>query len=83
MSAGNVIGDLTQALNCKSNCDCCSQGKVQQEQSSRQINDLAQRVAEIERYINKLDEDLIDAGLKFRVMGNKFEQIFKIFKGLE
>jgi hypothetical protein len=83
MSAGNVIGDLTQAKNCKGNCDCCFQGKVQQEQISRQQNDLSQRIAKIEQYINQLDKDLIDAGSMFRAMGDKFDQIFKVFKGLE
>jgi cell division protein FtsB len=83
MSVNNVIGDLTQALNCKGKCDCCSQSQVQQQQLSNQINDLARRVAKIEQYINKLDEDLINAGSKFREMGDIFEKIFQIFKGLK
>ncbi|MBK1990998.1 hypothetical protein A0J48_026420 [Sphaerospermopsis aphanizomenoides BCCUSP55] len=58
MSAGGVIGDLTQSLNCSGGkCDCCFQQKVQQEESFRQINDLSARVAKLEAYIAELERD--------------------------
>jgi hypothetical protein len=58
MSAGGVIGDLTQSLNCGGGkCDCCTQSRIQKESLSRSINDLAARVAKLEAYIAELERD--------------------------
>jgi prefoldin subunit 5 len=78
MSAGGVIGDLTQSLNCGGNCDCCFQSKVQQQELSNQLSALSQRIAKIERYINQLDAAVTRFDGVFKDAGKALTEMLKL-----